>query len=442
MAIIDGVDLTDLVLTGPRLTLRPWRPDDADVVFAALRDDAAAARFTTVPVPYTEADAVAFTGRFGNAGRADGSELGGALVERATGRVVGSASLRLPSGDLGYIVYPVHRGQGYAAEAVRMLVAWAFAHGLHRVEIDADVRNLASLRTALDAGFGFEGVAWRRPVQGPAGSDRTLDLAWFARFADDDGAPIAPRLPWPTAPLDDGVLALRPLAPDDVDGLLGTEDAESVRWNFTGDAPRRADLARTCARAGLDWLTTGLARWAMVDTATGGFAGALTVRPVGPPQVAGIGYGVHPDFRGRGYTARALRLVSAWAFEVAGMARLELGAKEGNVASQRAALAGGFEPDGVRRSRLRNADGTFADEVRFALVNPDLAGHGGGTAPCPGPGRYGGGPGPLPTRPGGGGFVSLPFAGWCGGGAGPPLFVPRAGPRGGPPAVPGEVGVD
>jgi ribosomal-protein-alanine N-acetyltransferase len=65
-----------------------------------------------------------------------------------------------------------------------------------------------------------------------------------------------------------------------------------------------------------------------------------------------------------------LRLLVPWAFEAVGIARLELGAKPGNEASLRAAAAAGFEPDGVRRARLRNSDGSFSDEIRFALVNP------------------------------------------------------------------------
>ena len=51
-----------------------------------------------------------------------------------------------------------------------------------------------------------------------------------------------------------------------------------------------------------------------------------------------------------------------------GFHRLELGAKADNVASQRAALSGGFQPDGVRAERLRNPDGTFSDEVRFTSL--------------------------------------------------------------------------
>jgi RimJ/RimL family protein N-acetyltransferase len=59
-----------------------------------------------------------------------------------------------------------------------------------------------------------------------------------------------------------------------------------------------------------------------------------------------------------------------WAFDVADFARLELGAKVGHAASLRAAAAAGFTPDGVRHRRLRNPDGTFSDEQRYALTNP------------------------------------------------------------------------
>ena len=85
-----------------------------------------------------------------------------------------------------------------------------------------------------------------------------------------------------------------------------------------------------------------------------------------------IGYGVHPAFRGRGFTTRALRLVESWAFGTAGFARLELGAKVGNVASQRAAEHAGYTHDGIRAARLRNPDGSFSDEVRYALINPSV----------------------------------------------------------------------
>ena len=51
---------------------------------------------------------------------------------------------------------------------------------------------------------------------------------------------------------------------------------------------------------------------------------------------------MHPAFRGRGYTTRALRLLVGWAFDACDW------------------------PDW-------NSDGTFSDEVRYALINPKYA---------------------------------------------------------------------
>jgi RimJ/RimL family protein N-acetyltransferase len=118
----------------------------------------------------------------------------------------------------------------------------------------------------------------------------------------------------------------------------------------------------------LEWRVGSSARVTIEDVASGRFAGSVQLRVAGPPQVGGVGYTVHPDFRGRGYTTRALRLLAGWAFESARFVRLELGAKTANIASQKAAANAGFEPDGLRAQRLRNPDGTFSDEVRYVLL--------------------------------------------------------------------------
>jgi RimJ/RimL family protein N-acetyltransferase len=371
VAQFGGTELGKLRLTGARLLLRPWRSDDAEAVYTALRDDADAARFTTVPTPYTLADATHYTTVLGNASRQDGTAISCAMEERASGRLVGSADLRLGSGEIGYIVYRHARGRRFAAEAARTLTAWGLSHGLSRVQLHCDVRNLASVHTALAAGFRFEGVSWHvsLPRSGAAGSN-VLDLARFACLADDPDDPIAPSISRLPGGLDDGVVALRPLAPDDTDAVRECEDAVSVGWSFDPDPPSRRDVARRCARAGLDWLVGSAAELAIVDVASGRLAGRLTLRLAGPPQVGGIGYVVHPAFRGRGYTARGLRLLVPWAFREAGFVRLELGAKVGNIASQRAATAAGFAPDGVATTRLRNPDGTFSGEMRYALISP------------------------------------------------------------------------
>lgn len=374
MGTFDGVELANLAITSARLTLRPWRGQDAAGVHRAMQDRSLH-EFLPLPDPYEPADAAEFVTRIAPALAERGAGIECAVVESGSGRLAGSAALRLPeprhvSAEIGYAIYPDARGHGYAAEATRALADWALAHGVQRVEIISAVANLASVKTALNAGFRFEAVH-RRDVLTPAGP---VDGAVFARLAGDSGEPVAPVVaPLPPAGLTDGTVALRPLLPGDLDGVTEQEDDPLTRsWEFT-NAPRHRDGLRTmCESARLHWLVGPVLHCAIVDAASAAFAGTITVRLMGPPQVGGVGYVVHPRFRGRGYTARALRLLRSWAFEQAGLARLELGAKEDNVASQKAALAGGFVPDGVREARLRNPDGTFSDEVRFAAVNPSI----------------------------------------------------------------------
>jgi RimJ/RimL family protein N-acetyltransferase len=152
-----------------------------------------------------------------------------------------------------------------------------------------------------------------------------------------------------------------------------TDDELTLRWSFTGVAHSREESRHMAARAGLDWLIGSAAVFAVTDVASGRLAGVVRLRLPGPPQVGLIGYVVHPAFRGRGFAGRALRLLVPWAFETAGFARLELGAKVDNAASLRAAAAAGFTPDGIRRGRLRNPDGSFGDEQRYELLNPKYA---------------------------------------------------------------------
>jgi RimJ/RimL family protein N-acetyltransferase len=371
-----GVELDDLELTGEHLVLRRWRAVDADRVFEVMQDRSMR-DFLALPDPYTRDVARLWVTELGHEGRGDGTGLGCAVVERASGRLIGSATLRL-GGDpeIGYWVAPDARGCGYAGQATTLLADWAFSVGVHRVRVACDVRNLASIRTALAAGFRFEGVSRGGVASAVVEGVPPLiaDLARFGRLADDPPG----RLPYAFPPLGpdgltDGVVLVRTTSPDDAPGMMQTDDALTLQWSFTGE-PHTADEARrAAAQAGLDWLVGGVAAFAITDVATGRYAGALRVRKRGPPQVGGIGYAVHPGFRGRGFTTRALRLVVPWAFEVADFARLELGAKVGNEASLRAAANAGFEPDGIRKGRLRNPDGSFADEQRYALLNPKYA---------------------------------------------------------------------
>jgi RimJ/RimL family protein N-acetyltransferase len=80
-----------------------------------------------------------------------------------------------------------------------------------------------------------------------------------------------------------------------------------------------------------------------------------------------VGYFVLANARRRGIGERALRLVSNWAFEEFGLARLQLGVIVGNDASARLAEKTGFSREGILRAWMDNR-GERADVIMHSLL--------------------------------------------------------------------------
>lgn len=249
-------------------------------------------------------------------------------------------------------------------ELLRDLVEHALAAGGVRVELRCLLDDVSRVRSALGAGMRYEGVARAAHARGKA---------VFSRLPEDVGAAIAQKLPeLPEEGLTDGVVTLRVTQPSDAAALHQEQvNLEAQRYAL-GTPLSEHELAEKVARARIEWLTGPDGLMTIVDTRSGLPAGKLTLRSVVPPGVADVGYGVLPAFRGRGFAARALRLIAPWALDRAGYSRLELGSKPGNRASVAVAIAGGFLPDGTRAGRLRNLDGSFDDEVHFAVTRDTL----------------------------------------------------------------------
>ena len=179
------------------------------------------------------------------------------------------------------------------------------------------------------------------------------------------------------APLTDGVVSLRPLTAADWPVVLDEHNnEESLRWGFDGEPLSEAAARHKAAEAPREWRRGRVARFVIVDDATGEDAGVLMVMRMGPPGIGLVGYGVVPGSRGRGFTTRSLGLVAEWAFTHTDLERLELGHKVGNVASGRAAERAGFTVEGRLSGRLPNPDGTRSDELTYALTRPAEAARG------------------------------------------------------------------
>jgi RimJ/RimL family protein N-acetyltransferase len=149
-------------LSTDRLRLRPLGDADADHLFA-LHSSARVLRYWDGP-PWTDRDrAQEFLGRCRR--MVDGGTGVRLAVERASdGVFLGWCGMhrRDPehrSAELGYCYAEAAWGHGYATEAARALLGWAFATlDLNRVQAEADTRNLASARVLEKLGFVREGT--------------------------------------------------------------------------------------------------------------------------------------------------------------------------------------------------------------------------------------------------------------------------------------------
>ncbi|WGY02109.1 GNAT family protein [Nocardioides sp. QY071] len=149
-------------LATERLILRPVAEADADELFA-LHSDAFVLRYWDSP-PWTDPGrAVAFVERSRQLA-ADGTGARLALERREDGAFLGWCSVSgwnpaYRSAVLGYCLTEAAWGRGYATEAVREVLAWAFATwDLNRVQAETDTRNLASARVLEKVGFVREGT--------------------------------------------------------------------------------------------------------------------------------------------------------------------------------------------------------------------------------------------------------------------------------------------
>jgi RimJ/RimL family protein N-acetyltransferase len=142
-----------------RLVLRPFEQGDVDALHAIHSDEENARYLYNEARTREQVQELIETKIAGASIRAEGDWLSAAAALRATGELVCDVSLNWVSeahkqGEIGFIAHPAHHGHGYATEATRPLLAFAFEElGLHRVVGRLEPRNVASARVLEKLGM-------------------------------------------------------------------------------------------------------------------------------------------------------------------------------------------------------------------------------------------------------------------------------------------------
>jgi [ribosomal protein S5]-alanine N-acetyltransferase len=182
-------------LVTERLVLRPFDLADGPVVERLAGAREVADTTLTIPHPYPVGGGAQWIATHAVAWER-GNNLALAVCDKTpSGELLGAVSLQVSAahshGEIGYWIRVASWGNGFATEAARAVLGYAFAHlTLHRVQGRQFTRNAASGRVLQKVGMQREGThrdAYRR-------WDRFEDVAVYAVLAPEWGLANQPTL--------------------------------------------------------------------------------------------------------------------------------------------------------------------------------------------------------------------------------------------------------
>jgi ribosomal-protein-alanine N-acetyltransferase len=178
--------------TGDGFRLRPWSPGDARTVRGVYADPAVQRWHVRTLASDDEARDVVegWAARWGEAAGASWAVVdgAGALCGRVALREI---SLHDGSAEVAYWTVAEARGRRVAPRALRTVTRWAFGAGFHRLWLEHSVRNAASCRAAVAAGYGPEGVRRSAVLH----ADGWHDMHTHARVVTDPAPPSLEQSP-------------------------------------------------------------------------------------------------------------------------------------------------------------------------------------------------------------------------------------------------------
>lgn len=156
-------------LPAQRLRLRALTAADTDEVFAVFSDPLVMRYWSSPPMTGPD-QAAGYIGQIADWFASRGGLQWGIALADHEDRVIGTVTLcafalEHRRCEIGYALGADYWGQGYAGEALRRVLAFAFDElDLARIEADVDPRNEASIRLLERLGFRREGLLrarWR-----------------------------------------------------------------------------------------------------------------------------------------------------------------------------------------------------------------------------------------------------------------------------------------
>ncbi len=172
-----------MTMTTPRLELRPIAEHDAEAIWPYVSDPEISRYMSWDPhetIEQTRAFTTDVVRRMG-----EGTTIAWAVIERETGKVCGLVSLiaimrvhralRYDKAELAYWIGPPFQGRGYAVEACRAVLDYAFGQmGLNKITVAHDLENLASRALIARLGFREVGIEYRHFNKGGRWIDHVI----------------------------------------------------------------------------------------------------------------------------------------------------------------------------------------------------------------------------------------------------------------------------
>ena len=327
-------------------------------------------RWTTVPVPYAEADAREWFGEIVKSWTGTGPWYWAIADAEDPDTFLGTIDVR-PQGagiaKVGFGLHPEGRGRHLMSGALRLAAQWWFDRGGVRVFWEANRGNFASWRVAHACGFAFHGVMPQQLAHRDVAAD-----GWTASVGRDDDL-SRPVSVWREAvPLDGEGIRLRPWREDDAPAV---EDGDSpAHFMPAGAEPTPETFDSWLLRRREQMALGEVTHWCIADADTDRALG--TVLLIDREQEEGsaeLGFFLFRSARGRGAATEAARLVVDHAFAPEGeggrgLRRLTALCVGDNAASAAVLERLGFTEWGREPQFCRRSDGSLDDARHWVLL--------------------------------------------------------------------------